>query len=199
MRVRSHTAWALALSIASLLGCAEKPTAPAPRSSASSLDDIDASRIDASRSPLPSAIIDAGTLDASTAAAAPALDARAPAQKPESVATGVTIVTSGMHVGGGPYDEITKEPMKRSVEPRFPELAQCWQRVTRAQQAYFGVDLVIEANGGNARVSNPRTTLRGEGFVACVVTFFESVVFEKPRNGKSVVSYSVRFTPISRP
>lgn len=195
LRARSHMAWALALSIASLIGCTDKPTAPAPRSSASSLDEMDASR---STSPSPAAV-DASTLDASAEVPAPALDARAPTQNPEPRTTAVKIVTSGMHVGGGPFDEITKEPMKRSVEPRFPELARCWQHVSRPQQAYFGVDLVIEANGGKARVSNPRTKLQGEGFVACVVTFFESVVFEKPRNGKSVVSYSVQFTPTSSP
>jgi hypothetical protein len=32
-----------------------------------------------------------------------------------------------MHVGGGPYDEITKEPIKKSVEPHFAELAECWK------------------------------------------------------------------------
>ena len=100
-----------------------------------------------------------------------------------------------MHVGGGPYDEITKEPMKRSVEPHFPDLARCWRLVSKQQPTDVGVDLVIEAAGGRAKVSNPRTTATGEGFVPCVVAFFEGVEFEKPRNGKTVVSYSVRFTP----
>ena len=107
----------------------------------------------------------------------------------------VKVATIGMHVGGGPYDEITKEPIRRSVEPRFAELAQCWKHVTRPGQSDVGVDLVIEANGGAARVSNPRTTISGEGFVACVVAFFESIDFQKPKNGKTVVSYSVRFSP----
>jgi hypothetical protein len=100
-----------------------------------------------------------------------------------------------MHVGGGPYDEPTKEPMKRSVEPRFAELARCWKLVAKPQQADAGVDLVIEAAGGRARVSNPRTTITSEGFVPCVVTFFESIDFLPPKNGRTVVSYSVRFIP----
>ena len=100
-----------------------------------------------------------------------------------------------MHVGGGPYDEITKEPMKRSVEPHFSELARCWKLAGRQEPTDVGVDLVIEAAGGRAKVSNPRTFAKGEGFVPCVVSFFESVDFLKPRNGKTVVSYSVRFTP----
>jgi hypothetical protein len=107
----------------------------------------------------------------------------------------VKLATIGMHVGGGPYDEPTKEPMKRSVEPRFGDLARCWKLVTKPAATDFGVDLVIEASGGRAKVSNPRTSVTSEGFVPCVVAFFESVDFEKPRNGKTVVSYSVRFTP----
>jgi hypothetical protein len=113
----------------------------------------------------------------------------------EQPAIKVKVVTIGMHVGGGPYDEPTKEPMKRSVEPRFPDLARCWRHVAKPVPTEVGVDLVIEAAGGRAKVSNPRTTATGEGFVPCVVAFFESVDFEKPRNGKTVVSYSVRFTP----
>jgi hypothetical protein len=107
----------------------------------------------------------------------------------------VKLATIGMHVGGGPYDEPTKEPMKRSVEPRFLDLARCWKLVTKPAPTDFGVDLVIEASGGRAKVSNPRTSVTSEGFVPCVVAFFESVEFERPRNGKTVVSYSVRFTP----
>ncbi len=105
------------------------------------------------------------------------------------------LTTIGMHVGGGPYDDITKEPIKRSVEPHFPELARCWKHITKQQPTDVGVDLVIEAAGGRAQVSHPRTFATDEGFVPCVVAFFESVDFQKPRNGKTVVSYSVRFTP----
>jgi hypothetical protein len=107
----------------------------------------------------------------------------------------VKLATIGMHVGGGPYDEITKEPMKRSVEPHFSELARCWKLAGRQEPTDVGVDLVIEAAGGRAKVSNPRTFAKGEGFVPCVVSFFEDVEFLKPRNGKTIVSYSVRFTP----
>ena len=117
------------------------------------------------------------------------------AASPAEPAPLVKVATIGMHVGGGPYDEITKEPIKRSVEPHFAELARCWKHVAKQQPTDVGVDLVIEAAGGRARVSNPRTSAVGEGFVPCVVTFFEGVDFQKPKNGKTVVSYSVRFTP----
>lgn len=103
------------------------------------------------------------------------------------------VVTIGMHVAGGPYDEATKQPMKRSVEPRFDELARCFDHVPTAREVDAGVDLMIEAGGGRAKVSNPRTTVRAEGFLPCVVAFFESVEFEKPLYGRTGVSYSVRF------
>lgn len=112
-------------------------------------------------------------------------------------AANVKVVTIGMHVGGGPYDEPTKEPIKRSVEPHFADLARCWRHVTKPHPTDVGVDLVIEGAGGRARVSNPRGVSEGEGFGPCVVAFFESIDFERPKNGKTVVSYSVRFTPVT--
>ena len=103
-----------------------------------------------------------------------------------------------MHVGGGPYDEPTKEPMKRSVEPRFGDLARCWAEPPPPPSAGIdvGVDLVIEATGGRARVQNPRVSgAKRPGLEACIVSFFESVEFLPPKNGKTVVSYSIRVTP----
>jgi hypothetical protein len=102
-----------------------------------------------------------------------------------------------MHVGGGPYDEPTKEPLKKSVEPRFVDLAACWRHAPAGQGVTdVGVDLLVEAQGGRAKVSSPRVPqLRSAEFVACVVAFFESVEFLKPKTGRTVVSYSVRFTP----
>lgn len=102
-----------------------------------------------------------------------------------------------MHVGGGPYDEVTKEPLKKSVEPRFSDLAACWRHAPAGQAATdVGVDLLVEAQGGRAKVSNPRVAqLKSDAFVGCIVAFFESVEFLKPRSGRTVVSYSVRFTP----
>jgi hypothetical protein len=137
------------------------------------------------------ALADGGTLGAADTSRADAAGAAAADDTPIHV----KVATIGMHVGGGPYDEPTKEPIRRSVEPRFAELARCWKLVGKPQPADVGVDLVIEADGGRAKVSNPRTTVTSEGFIPCVVAFFEQVDFLKPKNGKTVVSYSVRFTP----
>ena len=61
-----------------------------------------------------------------------------------------------------------------------------------------GVDLLIEAEGGKPKVSNPRSTLpksEAESFVPCVVAVFENVEFPKLVNrGRTGVSYSLRFT-----
>jgi len=114
----------------------------------------------------------------------------------------VTLATIGMHVGGGPYDEPTKEPMKRSVEPRFGDLARCWTELPAPPPAGLdvGVDLVIEAKGGRARVQNPRVsgtkkTAKNEGGLeACIVSFFESVDF-LPRAPERRQDRAERFDP----
>lgn len=165
---------------------------------------VDAGAPHASAAPPPVAAVPDGAVgETATATGAAAGTGTATAMKDggggdalsEEPPVKVKLATIGMHVGGGPYDEVTKEPMKRSVEPHFGELARCWKLAGRQEPTDVGVDLVIEAAGGRAKVSNPRTFAKGEGFVPCVVSFFESVDFLKPKNGKTVVSYSVRFTP----
>jgi len=106
-----------------------------------------------------------------------------------------------MHVADGPFDEPTKEPFKKAVEPHFPEIAQCWGKHVPhpPKSADTGVDLLIEPSGGKPKVSNPRSTL-GKGaeveqFVPCVIAVFESVEFPKlVGRGRTGVSYSLRFT-----
>jgi len=144
---------------------------------------------------------------ASAASADAGADAGAKATAPAPVPADkikVKVVTIGMHVAGGPFDEPTKEPFKKAVEPHFPEIAQCWAtRVAQnlpkpPKQVDVGVDLLIEATGGHPRVSNPRITPKIEeapDFVPCVVTVFESVEFAKlVDRGRTGVSYSLRFT-----
>ena len=157
----------------------------------------------AADSPAPVAVAFEGTAVSPEAGAPLAAEGRSVTSAPDAGAAPaeppvrVRVVTIGMHVGGGPYDEVTKEPIKRSVEPHFADLARCWKHVPQPRQADVGVDLVIEASGGRAKVSNPRTTAAGagEGFVPCVVAFYEGIDFQRPKNGKTVVSYSVRFLP----
>jgi hypothetical protein len=102
-----------------------------------------------------------------------------------------------MHIGGGPNDDVTKEPIKRSVEPHFDAFRRCFAKVEdQAKGGDFGVDVLIEAAGGKAKITHPRTALKGEGFEACVVEVFQGIEFLKPKGSKkTMVSYSIRFTP----
>lgn len=122
------------------------------------------------------------------AAAAPAEEAPLPAVKVKNI---------GMHIGGGPNDDATKAPIHRSVEPHFDELRRCFAKVEDQKKGGdFGVDLLIDGKGGKAKVTHPRTALKGEGFVPCVVSVFEAIEFLHPKGSKkTMVSYSIRFTP----
>ena len=85
---------------------------------------------------------------------------------------------------------------RRSVEPHFDELRRCFAKADDPHKGgTFGIDLRIERQGGKASVSHPRTVIKGKAFEACVVRVFESIDFLKPKGGKTVVSYSLRFTP----
>lgn len=101
-----------------------------------------------------------------------------------------------MHIGGGPNDNDTKAPIRLSVQPHFDEFRACWRLVSDQTKAGdFGVDLLIQHDGGKATISHPRTALQGDGFTDCMVKVFEAIDFQKPRKGKTTVSYSLRFTP----
>jgi hypothetical protein len=118
-----------------------------------------------------------------------------PEPPPEPLPT-VKIKNIGMHIGGGPNDQVSKQPIADSVKPHFDAMRVCWKLVENpSRPGDFGVDLLIARQGGKARVSNPRTSIKGEGFQACVVGVFEKIEFLKPNTGTTMVSYSVRFTP----
>jgi hypothetical protein len=182
VRPRGFAFFLLPLALAGAAGCTKQAPDAAPRVAADSAATASAS-LDAAVAPAPESPV-------LTPDAASPVDAALP-EPPIKV----KVVTIGMHVGGGPYDEVTKEPIRRSVEPHFAELARCWKHVPQPRQADVGVDLVIEAAGGRAKVSNPRSNIAGEGFLPCVVTFYEGVDFQRPKNGRTTVSYSVRFLP----
>jgi len=108
----------------------------------------------------------------------------------------VAVKNIGMHIGGGPNDQVSKQPIADSVKPHFDALRACWRLAEDpSKQGDFGVDLLIAHQGGKAQVSHPRTSIKGEGFKECVVGVFEQIDFLKPKTGTTMVSYSVRFTP----
>jgi hypothetical protein len=132
-------------------------------------------------------------LSADPAPAAPLPERPAPAEAPLPA---VRVANIGMHIGGGPNDDLTKDPIRRSVQPHFDEFRRCFAQVEEAGKGGdFGVDLRIDREGGKARVSHPRTSLKGKEFKSCVVHAFEAIDFLKPRLRTTTVSYSLRFSP----
>jgi hypothetical protein len=108
----------------------------------------------------------------------------------------VKVENIGMHIGGGPNDAINKAPIADSVAPHLDAVRACWSRVDDpARGGDFGVDLLIQPEGGRAKVSNPRTAIHPDAFKSCVVAVFEQIDFQKPKKGLTMVSYSLRFTP----
>ncbi|WP_437994505.1 hypothetical protein [Sorangium sp. So ce145] len=180
----------------------------APSTTAAPSAPLDPPASAASAAPAASA---ASTADAAApaASAAPAADAAPPAASaapdPASAAAApadagplpkVKVANIGMHIGGGPHDDFTKEPIKRSVAPHFDEFRRCFALAEDPTKGGdFGIDLRIEKDGGKAEVRKPRTALKGQAFTKCVVGVFEQIDFLKPRKGPTVVSYSLRFTP----
>ncbi|MEI9949214.1 MAG: hypothetical protein WDO74_09575 [Pseudomonadota bacterium] len=106
----------------------------------------------------------------------------------------------GLHIGGGPNDAETKAPFLSAVAERFPSFMDCYRKnEDPAQGGRFGVDLHVARAGGHPRIEQPRTSLRGAEFRACLGGVFESVDFRKPKHGATTLSYSLRFTLVEAP
>jgi hypothetical protein len=179
--------WTLLLALA---GC-DRVETPASTTSAASVATPSASAaptLDASIVPDVSLVADA---QSATEASAP-VDA-APEVAPAPPA--VRVANIGMHIGGGPNDDVTKTPIAKSVAPHFDELRVCYALLETPMKVEVGVDLLIEAAGGKAKVTNPRSTAPGTALRDCCVRVFESIDFLPPKTGKTIVSYSVQFTP----
>jgi len=106
----------------------------------------------------------------------------------------------GLHIGGGPNDAETKAPFLSAIAERFPSFMDCYRKnEDPAQGGRFGVDLHVARGGGHPRIEQPRTSLRGADFRACLSSVFESVDFKKPKHGPTTLSYSLRFTLVEAP
>ncbi len=173
--------------LALLVGCGEKPSTTAPSAV------------------LPSAVASPAAVPASAPAASPtvavsptpsAVATAAPSAVPSAPLPAVQVSNIGLHIGGGPNDAATKEPVIKSVEPHFEAFRACFASADDPKKGGdFGVDLLIEAAGGVAKVTHPRTIIGGEAFRSCVVGVFEKIAFQKPKGGRTMASYSLHFTP----
>ena len=137
----------------------------------------------------------ATALSASPSASASSAPTAQPSQPPAPLPD-VQVKNIGMHIGGGPNDRKSKAPIAQSVKPHFDELRACWRFADdQTKGGTFGVDLLIPRAGGKAEASHPRSAIKGDGFEKCVLDVFAGIEFKRPRTGKTMVSYSLRFTP----
>ena len=174
------------IALALLLVACDKPSAaPAPAPSSTTTT---TTATPTATAPPPSAA--SSTASSPSPAPSPSTSASAPPLP------SVKIANIGMHIGGGPNDAATKDPIAKSVEPHFDEFRRCFALVDDPKHGGdFGVDILIEPDGGKAKVTGPRTRMKGNGFEDCVVKVFAGIEFLKPRFGKTMVSYSLQFTP----
>jgi len=145
---------------------------------------------------LPSAEPTASASAAPSASAAAAPSAAPSTAAPEGLPS-VKIANIGMHIGGGPNDAVTKEPIHSSVIPHYDEFRRCYALVEDPKKGgTFGIDLLIDKAGGKPRsVTKPRSPIKGHEFSECMVHAYEQIDFKKPKGGNTKVSYSIRFTP----
>jgi hypothetical protein len=185
---------------ATLAGCSSSNTTKPTESTAAPQGDVAIAAPPGAARPAtgapsapPAPVASASAAPVASASAAPVASA-APADT--GALPQVKVANIGMHIGGGPNDNVTKEPIRRSVEPHFDAFRRCFALVAdQHRSGDVGVDLRIPKDGGKAEVTKPRTALKGEGFTKCVVGVFEGIDFLKPKGGVTVVSYSLRFTP----
>ncbi|MCU0656939.1 MAG: hypothetical protein MUF64_17290 [Polyangiaceae bacterium] len=187
------------LSLALLSACAPS-SAPDPATSTPATPSAPASA--APRPSAPAASVVPSTLPppppappASTPApAASAAEAPTPPRVEEKPLPRVKVANIGIHIGGGPNDNATKEPFKRSVQPHYDEMRRCWSMV-EGQKGDISVELRVEREGGKARVKPNKSTFKHREFNECVHRVFEGIDFLKPRTGTTVLNFSLRFTP----
>jgi pyruvate/2-oxoglutarate dehydrogenase complex dihydrolipoamide acyltransferase (E2) component len=198
------------LLLAALLATAcSTPSATSPADGAPALSaSVEAARVAASASapvaaapPAASAPVAAAEPAASASAAPPASAApaasAAPPAAPEAPLPNVKVANIGMHIGGGPNDAVTKEPIHKSVIPHYDEFRRCYGLLEDQKKGgTFGIDLLIDKAGGKPKsVTKPRSPMKGHEFSECMVHAFEQIDFQKPKGGTTKVSYSLRFTP----
>ncbi len=139
----------------------------------------------------------AASASAAPSASAAAAPSAAPPAAPEVPLPSVKIANIGMHIGGGPNDAVTKEPIHSSVIPHYDEFRRCYALVEDPRKGgTFGIDLLIDKAGGKPKsVTKPRSPIKGHEFSECMVHAYERIDFKKPKGGNTKVSYSIRFTP----
>lgn len=146
--------------------------------------------------PTPTPVAAAAPVDV---VAPPQMAVATPAPAPEPVVAtkpAVELRNIGMHIGGGPNDDATKAPFQKAIAAQFDALAACWAALPTKSAFDFGVDLLVPAAGGQAKVDRPRTAVKDAAFVKCATLAFAAATFAPSAKGlPTKVSTSVHFTP----
>lgn len=149
-------------------------------------------------SPVPTPVVTVATPVEVTASPQMAV-ATAPAPEPAVAAASkpaVELRNIGMHIGGGPNDDATKAPFQKAIAAQFDALAACWAALPTKSAFDFGVDLLVPAAGGQAKVDRPRSAVKNAAFVTCATQAFAAAAFAPSAKGlPTKVSTSVHFTP----
>jgi len=107
------------------------------------------------------------------------------------------IQLAGMHIGGGPNDDVNKRPFVQAIEGSFEAMRVCYKKAEDPTRGgTFGVDLKIGHSGGKAELQQVRTALKGDGLRECLESAFKEITFGPPPKGPTIVSVSVRFSLI---
>jgi hypothetical protein len=105
------------------------------------------------------------------------------------------IKLSGMHIGGGPNDALTKRPFIQAVEAGFDAMRACYRKAEVPMNGgTFGVDLRVERDGGSPSVQAVRTAMKGDALRQCLEEAFRGLTFGKPSKGPTVLSVSIHFS-----
>ena len=124
-----------------------------------------------------------------------ASDEAALAPSEESTPEDVTVKHYGLHIGGSSNSDEERARYLDPIGEHFDELMNCHLLANdRTVQASFGVDLLISAKGGRAKIQDYRTRLKGKDFQMCVLGVLGAIQFPAPER-PTVVSYSVLFKP----
>jgi hypothetical protein len=101
---------------------------------------------------------------------------------------------SGLHIGGGPNDAVTKRPFIEVLESGFDAMRLCYAQVEQPEKGgTFSVDLRVERAGGHPTLQAVRTIMKGDRFRSCIEAAFRGLEFARPVKGQTVLSASVRF------
>ncbi len=116
------------------------------------------------------------------------------AEKPEPLPN-VDVRNVGMHIGGEANTADQKRPIRAAVAKHYDAMKRCYAMAEDPPKgATFGVDMRIKGEGGQPKISNPRSGLRGGDVKACLVKVFENIDFPRqPKGVARMVSFSIAF------